>query len=159
MAWLRRGRGLATFGCNVCCWSMASALVPRSPLPPYYVAAPPTALFVPSCAAARGAVPCHPTHLGAVAFVPSRTTHLPSLSLMSYAVYCIMMPCCCVRMATHGHTFNGSIQALTDAPPVPCSCGHIPTLPSLIGSWPGHLCRGHFPRCGGGSAPLSLPLS
>jgi len=159
LAWLRRGRGLATFGYDACCWSMASALAPRPPLPPCCAAAPPTVLLVSSHAAARGAIPRPLTHPIAVAFVPSHTTHLPSPSSTSYAVYCIATPCCCVRVAARGHTFNGSVQALTDAPPILRSSGHIPALPCLVGSWPGHLCLGRFPRCGGGSAPLSLSIA
>ena len=153
------GCGVATFGCDACCWPMASSLTPRLPLPPCCAAAPPVVLLILSRAAARGAVPRPPTHLAAVAFVPSRTTYLPSLSSVSYVVYYIVMSCCCVRVAARGHTFNGSVQALTDVSPAPCSCGHIPALSCLIGSWPCHLYRGRFPRCGGGSTPLSLALS
>ena len=159
MTWLRHGRGFATFGYDACCWPMASTLAPWPPLPPCCVVAPPTALLVLSHVAACGTVPCPPTHPAAVAFVPSRTTHLPSLTSMSYVVYCIVMSCCCVRMAARGHTFNGSIQALTNALPTPRSCNHIPTMPCLIGSWLGHICQGRFPRRGGGSAPLSLLIS
>ena len=72
--------------------------------------------------------------------------------------YCIVTPCCCMRMAAHGHT-SWLCLALTDVPPILRSSGHIPTLPCLVGLWPSHLCRGRFPRCDGGSAPLSLSLS
>ena len=144
-AWLRCGHGLTTFVCDACCWPKALALVPRPPLPPYCMAAPHAALLVSSHATTHGAVPHPPTLPAVVAFVPSRTTHLPSPSSMSYIVYCIAMPCCCVHMAARRHTFNGSVQALNDAPLVPRSCGHIPVLPCLVGSWLGHLCRGRFP--------------
>ena len=83
-------------------------------------------------------------------------TTKPELDVV--VVYCIVMPCYCMSVATRGHTFNGSVQALTDPPLAPRSCCHIPTLPCLVWLWPGHLCQGRFPRCGGGSAPLCNTL-
>ena len=128
-------------------WSAAYAPGQAWPPPPHVVRT--------YCQVMHRAALCLPYHLAPPCSVRSQQFTSPTSFLLAPP------PTTSQRRATARvwpHAGTPSIatsKALTD---VPLARVVISPLPCLVGSWSGHFCRGHYPRRGGGGAPLSFPL-